>query len=560
MKGTDKILFAFVLVGVILIVLSTFSGSVRFLTVLSGSMSPTLNPGDMVVAAAVPMTMIQPGDVISFRGGDEKTLVTHRVVEVKSDSFVVKGDANEDPDPEAVMMGNVAGKMVFSLPMFGYVLHFAKSFWGFLVFIVVPGVLIIVNESRKIKGMLKSSSKSKPILLFGVLSIILLMNFGPTHAYFNDAELSEGNILALALDACEFTNVTKWWSDTEFVPMSDPIYGNQFYIVLHGDGTVSSTNPGGFFININITNLPNAGDLVITDQIFENTWINPNGDFAPHPKIQNSIHLYEFYVIEDGSTDVTKWFTWNFDGEKLTVTLKDGKDIGPAESLYVTFHVKYNITYISEDDKAIHFPSGMHLYSNKATILINGSLYFESSKADLTAVLKPVGPPEEVITGTGYESTSMALTTDGAVEEPVLNETIEAPANETIDVPDNSTIEVPSNETAPEDNSTIDVPQNESDTQDNSTTESNTTESGLNETTPVTYHMEAGPNTFLVPDTWATNALQLTVDYPLILEISYTDAEGAVVTYAGGAPDTESFDIVAGMTITINASEPFDIV
>jgi len=555
MKGTDKILFAFVLVGVILIVLSTFSGSVRFLTVLSGSMSPALNPGDMVVAAAVPMTSIQPGDVISFKNADEKTLVTHRVVEVKSDSFIVKGDANEDPDPEPVMMGNVAGKMVFSLPMFGYVLHFAKSFWGFLVFIVVPGVLIIVNESKKIKGMLGSkgnTSLSRPLLLFVMLTMILLMNFGPTHAYFNDAELSEGNILALAPDACKFTNVTKWWSDTEFVPMSDPKYGDQFNIVLHGDGTVSSTNPGGFFININITNLPFADTLTITDEIFGNTWINPNGDFAPHPKIQNAIHLYEFYVIEDGSNDVTKWFTWNFDGEKLTVTLKDDKDIGPAESLYVTFHIKYIVSYISEADKALHFPDGTHLYSNKASIWINGDMYFESSEADLTAVLKPADPPKELITGTGFDTSTMVAAggeTAPVIEEPVLNETI--PDNSTIDIPTNETIDVPSNET-------IEVPTNE--TVEVPTNETNATEPGLNETAPVTYHMEAGYNSFLVPDGWATTALQLTVDYPLILEISYTDAEGAVVTYAGGAPDTESFDIVAGMTITINASEPFDIV
>ena len=552
MKRTDKILFAFVCVGVILIVLSTFSGSVRFLTVLSGSMSPALSPGDMVVAAAVPMTIIQPGDVISFKNADEKTLVTHRVVEVKSDSFIVKGDANENPDPEPVMMGNVVGKMVFSLPMFGYVLHFAKSFWGFLVFIVVPGVLIIVNESKKIKGMLGTkgnTSLSRPLLLFVMLSMVLLMNFGPTHAYFNDAELSEGNILALASDACQFTKVSKWWSDTEFVPMSDPRYGDQFNIVLHGDGTVSSTNPGGFFININITNLPFVDTLTITDEIFGNTGINPNGDFAPHPKIQNSIHVYEFYVIEDGSTDVTKWFTWSFDGTKLTVTLQDGKDVGPAESLYVTFHVKYNITYISEDDKTRHFPDGTHFYSNKASITVNGDLYFESPVAPLTAVLKPVDPPKELIIGTGFDASTMAMALGGGSSDGA------API---IDVPtDNSTIDTPGdNSTSDESNATndtIDAGTNETDSGDNSTNDTSST-------APVTYRMEAGPNAFLVPDTWATNALQLTIDYPLILDVSYVNAEGTVVTYASGDPVENSFDIVAGIAITINASEPFDMV
>jgi len=63
-----------------------------------------------------------------------------------------------------------------------------------------------------------------------------------------------------------------------------------------------------------------------------------------------------------------------------------------------------------------------------------------------------------------------------------------------------------------------------------------------------------------VPSDWAaTTAMQLTIDYPLILDVSYVDAESNTVTYVTGDPEENSFAIVAGMTITITASEPFDM-
>jgi len=548
--NTDKVLLIFVAIGAFLIVLSSFSGATRFLTVLSGSMAPALNQGDLVVTSTVSPSVIQPGDIISFVSGEDRTIVTHRVVNVTDQGFIVKGDANNAPDASTVSTKNVIGKMTFSLPLVGYLFYFSKSVYGFLAFIVVPGVLIIVNEAKKIKRSTKSAGKfgfSRPLLLIMILATLLMMNFGPTSAFFNDFEYSEGNFIALEPGACIVTNVTKWWSDTEFVPMSDPRYGDDFEIVFHNStNTITSTNPGGFFININISNAPAITSLHITDMIDGSI---KTCDFQPHPKIENSIHLYEFYVIEDGSVDITKKFDWTFNGCTLDVSLVDGNTLAPSESIHVTFHVKYALTTL-DDAETMMFPRN---YTNKVYVTINGTLVLEGAEANITANLKVVDPEIEP---TGFDASTMMMAVGGGgggtapvIEEPVLNETI--PDNSTIDVPTNETIETPSNET-------IEVPTN--DTVEVPTNETNATEPGSNETAPVTYHMEAGPNAFLVPDTWATNALKLTIDYPLILDVSYVNAEGTVVTYASGDPVENSFDIVAGIAITINASEPFDMV
>jgi signal peptidase len=531
--NTDKVLLIFVAIGAFLIVLSSFSGATRFLTVLSGSMAPALNQGDLVVTSTVSPSVIQPGDVISFVSGEDRTIVTHRVVNVTSQGFVVKGDANNAPDASTVNTNNVIGKVAFSLPLAGYLFYFSKSVYGFLAFIVVPGVLIIINEAKKIKRSAKSAGKfgfSRPLLLIMILATLLMMNFGPTSAFFNDFEYSEGNFIALEPGACIVTNVTKWWSDTEFVPMSDPRYGDDFEIVFHNStNTITSTNPGGFFININITNAPAITSLHITDMIDGNIKIC---DFQPHPKIANSVHVYEFYVIEDGSVDITKKFSWTFDGCVLNVELNNDITLAPSESIYVTFHVKYALTTL-DDAETLMFPRN---YTNKVYVTINGTLVLGGTQANITANLKVVDPEIEP---TGFDASTMVMASGGGtapiIEEPVVNEII----------PDNPTIDPGANETLPG---------------DNSTNETNTTEPGLNETTPVTYHIEAGPNAFLVPDTWATTAFQLAIDYPLILDISYVDAESNTVTYVANDPIDNSFDIVAGMTITINASEPFDMV
>lgn len=588
---SDRILFAFVLVGVILIVLSSFTGSVRFLTVLSGSMSPTLNQGDMVVSASVPLTAIKPGDVISFRSTDGKTLVTHRVVEAKSDGFIVKGDANEDPDPTAVGLTQVVGRMAFSLPLFGYLLFFSKSFYGFLVFIVVPGVLIIINEGKKIRGIMKSGSAPKPLLLFGVLAAIMLMNFGPTHAYFNDLEQSAGNVIALAPDACLFTNVTKYWTDTCFNRM-DAAYNSTFYLVYHNDtGKVTATNPGGFYIYINISDTPNITSLQVTDNILGN--ILSSGDFKT--KGGNS-----FQVALSSGEGITKSFNWSFDGTTLSASLKPGKTIKADDWIWMVLHVEYAIDSLTWDEAANLFP---HLYTNQLTVAINGQTYH--SEASLTARVKMVGtdfgkygysfltlvgapePPQP--TPPAIESLTIALNETNSTTE--LNET----DNSTIEA--NTTIEEPIlNETL--DNSTIET--NQSDTglnetlQENTTMDMNTTEPGLNETIPgnttmetnvtepggnstnetieepvlnetAVYHMEVGWNTFTVPSDWApTTAMQLTIDYPQLYVIAYEYIDGDLAGnwsgYVREDPESENFDVLPNSLLWIWPSEPVDIV
>ena len=55
----------------------------RFQTVLSGSMRPTLSPGDVAVTQGVPMSAIHVGDVIVFVPPTESQAVIHRITSLR---------------------------------------------------------------------------------------------------------------------------------------------------------------------------------------------------------------------------------------------------------------------------------------------------------------------------------------------------------------------------------------------------------------------------------------------------------------------------------------------
>ena len=95
-------------------------GLIKPLVVVSGSMSPGIRTGDLVVSRPEPITSVTEGDVITLTGSETHKLVTHRVLAISPngrDSFgvVLKGDANDSPDAEVY---HVAASQSVPTPMF----------------------------------------------------------------------------------------------------------------------------------------------------------------------------------------------------------------------------------------------------------------------------------------------------------------------------------------------------------------------------------------------------------------------------------------------------------
>ena len=153
----------------LLLIVSTFpiTGNVKLLSVLSGSMEPTIHTGSVIIIK--PESTYKIGDVITF-GKNTKTDIptTHRISEMKIVSgesvYKTKGDANNAEDSTETPQKEVIGKVLFSIPWLGYIVDFVKKPMGLMLVIVIPAVIIVYDELRKIaKEVKKLTTKVKKV-------------------------------------------------------------------------------------------------------------------------------------------------------------------------------------------------------------------------------------------------------------------------------------------------------------------------------------------------------------------------------------------------------------
>lgn len=98
----------------------------RALTIRSGSMTPTIRVGDVVVDTSVSPLSVKPGQIVTFRDPAlRQQLVTHRVVTMRrvgrSVDFVTRGDANLVTEHWSVPVTGHLGRKVFQIPKLGRV-------------------------------------------------------------------------------------------------------------------------------------------------------------------------------------------------------------------------------------------------------------------------------------------------------------------------------------------------------------------------------------------------------------------------------------------------------
>lgn len=155
------ILFANIYNFILIKVLHKDAGTINgyaFLEVISGSMEPTINVGDLVVINMNDKD-IKENDIITFVNPDT-TLITHRVNEKKDDGFVTKGDANNAVDEEIVIKDNIAGKYVFRIPYLGIIINaFQKPLT--LVLILIMGIIICILKSIDENGIPKDINEEE---------------------------------------------------------------------------------------------------------------------------------------------------------------------------------------------------------------------------------------------------------------------------------------------------------------------------------------------------------------------------------------------------------------
>ena len=105
-------------------------------TVMSGSMAPRIQPGDVVVAAPVDPSLLRTGQVLVVRDPDRPgALRLHRFVGIDAAGLLIlRGDANPQPDSSHVARSAVVGVARLLVPGIGSpALWIRTATWGPLI-------------------------------------------------------------------------------------------------------------------------------------------------------------------------------------------------------------------------------------------------------------------------------------------------------------------------------------------------------------------------------------------------------------------------------------------
>lgn len=153
----NKFIFITIFSIIILIIIISFVIlDIRFLTINGTSMNPSITRDDIIFISPVDAQSLKIGDVITYRriiGGNGVT-ITHRIIYIHDGIIRTKGDNLEFPDRQDIVYKDVVGKVVAKIPYVGYLIRFVRSNIGYLIFIFIPTILLVIKE---IKNMIQKS-------------------------------------------------------------------------------------------------------------------------------------------------------------------------------------------------------------------------------------------------------------------------------------------------------------------------------------------------------------------------------------------------------------------
>ncbi len=134
--------------------------------VLTGSMEPAIPTGSIVFI--YPRDSYSEGEIITFKrtNSELEVPITHRIIGVASPNgndglqvYETKGDANAFPDADVIKQDEVYGQVFLHIPYIGRLLDLVKTPFGFAALIIIPALLVIADEIKKIVGYVREKPK-----------------------------------------------------------------------------------------------------------------------------------------------------------------------------------------------------------------------------------------------------------------------------------------------------------------------------------------------------------------------------------------------------------------
>ena len=122
---------------------------IKMYVIVSGSMKPELEIGDIIIVKNTKAEELQEEDIISFRRG--QTVVTHRITEILElegeKQFRTKGDSNNVEDAEYVREKEIEGKVIKKIPTIGKIILLLNDKIIIIVIVIFYYIYLLHDQS-----------------------------------------------------------------------------------------------------------------------------------------------------------------------------------------------------------------------------------------------------------------------------------------------------------------------------------------------------------------------------------------------------------------------------
>ncbi len=123
-------------------------GGYAVLEVISGSMEPTINIGDLIIIDKN-ASSYQENDIVTFYDVNG-SFVTHRIVSIADGKMITKGDNKANSLDDATSIDNIVGKYVFKISFLGNIIQaFKNPLVSIMIFIIGILICFLISYDKK---------------------------------------------------------------------------------------------------------------------------------------------------------------------------------------------------------------------------------------------------------------------------------------------------------------------------------------------------------------------------------------------------------------------------
>ena len=133
--------------------------------VLTGSMEPNYNIGDLIIVKEVKENELNVGDVITYSVGNGGETISHRIIDITSKDgkiqYQTKGDNNNSPDSDLVSFDQVQGRLVFKISKLGLIITQLTTGTGIAIILLLVALSYIHTNRKEEKRIAREDARRR---------------------------------------------------------------------------------------------------------------------------------------------------------------------------------------------------------------------------------------------------------------------------------------------------------------------------------------------------------------------------------------------------------------